>query len=132
MPKRIVLQTVALWRDGQRVVPPISKPFDFTKDELDTIIKLNPDAVGKIITAEEADSNLVTLTQAEIDANQQAAVDAAIAAFRKEQGIPDEPKKPDANTGNANKNATAGNKAVPDKKPATTGSDKNASSDDDI
>lgn len=131
MPKRIPLQTVVLWRDGAQVVPPLNRAFDFTKEELETLEKMNPAAIGKIVNSDGAD-NLVTKTQAEIDADRQKAVDDAIAAFKKEQGIKDEPPKDDTGAGNnsADKNAGKNDKADKGAKPGTTG--KNASADDDI
>lgn len=131
MPKRIPLQTVVLWRDGQQVVPPLSRAFDFTKEELETIEKLNPDAIGKIINADSSDE-LVTKTQAEIDADQQRAIDAAIAAFRKEHGIKDDATKADTGAGNTDgsKSAVAGSKS--DKSANAAKSDKNTAADDDI
>lgn len=48
MPKRIVVQTVVVHREGARVLPPIGQVFDFTAQELDYINKLNPSAVAKV------------------------------------------------------------------------------------
>jgi len=128
MPKRIAVQTVVLWREGQQVVPPVGKPFDFTKEELETIEKLNPDAVTKIVNADSNDT-LVTKTQAEIDAEKQDAIDAAIAAFKKEKGIKDEPKSDDTGAGSADANKAAGNKAD---KGANKPAGAKPSADDDI
>lgn len=79
MPKRIPLQTIILQRDGEKVVPQLNKPFDFTDAELASVTRLNPDAIGKIITADESGNTLVTKTQAEIDADIKAAVAEALA-----------------------------------------------------
>lgn len=48
MPKRITRSTVVLVRNGQRIMPPIGKIFDYTDKELAQINKLNPDSVSKI------------------------------------------------------------------------------------
>lgn len=132
MPIRKVVQTVALWREGKRVIPEVGKPFDFTKAELDQITGLNPDAVVKIDNGATSGSDqLVTKTQAELDAERDEAVAAAIAQFKKEQGITDAPAKNDTGAGGA----AADKGAKSDKndkgaKSATAG--KDAGSDDDI
>lgn len=131
MPIRKVVQTVALWREGKRVVPPVGQAFDFTKAELEQITKLNPDAIAKIDNGATGNDQLVTKTQAELDAERDEAVAAAIAQFKKEQGITDEPTQTNAGTGgtDAGKDAkSAKNDKVA--KSATAG--KDASADDDI
>lgn len=132
MPIRKVVQTVALWREGKRVVPPVGQAFDFTKAELEQITKLNPDAISKIDNGATGNDQLVTKTQAELDAERDEAVAAAIAQFKKEQGITDEPTQTNAGTGGASTEKNAGKNDKSDKgaKSATTG--KDASADDDI
>lgn len=49
MPQRIPMQTVIVRRNGKSVVPEIGKPFDFTPDELETINRVNPEAVRKLV-----------------------------------------------------------------------------------
>lgn len=135
MPKRIPLQTVVLWRDGQQVVPPINRAFDFTKEELETIEKLNPSAIGKIVNG-DANDTLVTKTQAEIDADQQKAIDDAIAAFKKEQGIKDDSTQSGTGAGSTgdSKASTAGTSKSDKGTGAKPGdkSGKQSDSDDDI
>lgn len=123
MPKRITLQTVVLWRDGKQVVPQINKPFDYTTDELANIEKLNPDAIGKIINSDGNDT-LVTKTQAEIDADTNAAVAAAIAAFKKEQGIKDGETQPA--TGDAKSTGKAADKSTAKSSDKAAGKDATA------
>jgi hypothetical protein len=130
MPKRIPLQTVVLWRDGEQVVPPLNRAFDFTKEELDTIEKLNPAAIGKIVNSDATDT-IVTKTQAEIDADTEKAVADAIAAFKKEQGIKDEPAKTDAGTSGATPDKNAKSDKT-DKGGKSAGAGKDAGADDDI
>lgn len=48
MPKRIVKDTVVLYRGGKQVVPEVGKEFDFTAEEVTSITKSNPKALGKI------------------------------------------------------------------------------------
>lgn len=131
MPKRIVLQTVVLWREGAQVVPPINRAFDFTAEELKTVESLNPAAIGKIVNG-DVTGELVTKTQAEIDADQQAAIDKAIAAFKKEQGITDAPKTDGTGAAGANdvKDPAGANKSDKNAKNTGAKSDKNANSDD--
>lgn len=47
MPKRKVLQTVIVHRDGQRIRPLVGAIFDFTADEVASINAINRDALGK-------------------------------------------------------------------------------------
>lgn len=54
MPKRIVKDTIVLYREGKQVVPEVGKLFDFTAEELSNINKANPAAVEHIITADAA------------------------------------------------------------------------------
>ena len=54
MPKRIVKDTIVLYRNGKQVVPEIGKEFDFTSDELKEINKLNKVAVEHIVTTDPA------------------------------------------------------------------------------
>lgn len=102
MPQRKVVQTVVLLRDGERIVPQVGKPFNFTAEELKRIEEVNPDAVAKIVDPGTDEGKLVTLTQAEIDQQKQQAIDDAIAKFKKEQGIKDDAENTD---GGADKNA---------------------------
>lgn len=54
MPKRIVKDTIVLYREGKQVVPEVGKLFDFTAEELSNINKANPAAVAHIITPDAA------------------------------------------------------------------------------
>lgn len=47
MPKRKVLQTVILHRATGRVVPTVGEIFDFTPEEVETLNRLNPEALGR-------------------------------------------------------------------------------------
>lgn len=132
MPIRNVVQTVALWRDGKRVVPEVGKAFDFTKEELDQITKLNPDAVAKIDNGSKGGEQILAKTQTEFDAEKDEAIAAAIAKFKKEQGIKDEPAKNDTGAGSTSADKNAGKTDKADKSAKSGTTDKNASADDDI
>ena len=54
MPIRIPMQTILVTRDGERVVPPIGKPFDFTAKEIEEINAVNPRAIRKPVQEVEA------------------------------------------------------------------------------
>lgn len=45
MPKMFVVSSVAIARDGKRILPPIGTVFNFSKDEIDAITKLAPRAI---------------------------------------------------------------------------------------
>lgn len=74
MPKRKVLQTVIVHRDGQRLRPSLGEIFDFTADELASINAINPDALGKPMMEVDVENE---------DARQKAAADAKAAADKK-------------------------------------------------
>lgn len=84
MPKRIVLQTVILTRKNgetganEKVKPAIGSEFNFTQAEIDQLTKLNPDAIGKIITKDggQSDVETITLTPAELEQQKQDALNA--------------------------------------------------------
>lgn len=56
MPKRIPMQTVIVQRDGKQVAPPIGKAFEFTREELDQIKAVAPDAIRHPVNEEEAEA----------------------------------------------------------------------------
>lgn len=65
MPKRKVLQTVILHRTTGRVTPSIGDIFDFTADEVETLNRLNPNALGRPV--QEVDmENEAALEQARL------------------------------------------------------------------
>ncbi|HGE7051787.1 TPA: hypothetical protein ACGCAJ_004705 [Serratia marcescens] len=72
MPKRKVVQTVVIYRDGQRLKPAIGTIFDFKQNELDDITSINPDAVTRPIVEVDVEN-----LQAQADAKAQAEKDAA-------------------------------------------------------
>lgn len=45
MAKRVPLQTIIVYRDGKQCVPRIGDPFDFTKEEIEQIKSVAPDAL---------------------------------------------------------------------------------------
>lgn len=53
---RVVAQSVTVVRDGERVTPPIGKPFPFTADELEFIDRANPAAVRKAVDESAPDT----------------------------------------------------------------------------
>lgn len=52
MPIRIVKQPLFFSRKGVRMNPPVGQPFDFTNDELNSIMALNPAAVDFLLTVD--------------------------------------------------------------------------------
>lgn len=56
MPKRKVVQTVIVFRDGQRIKPAIGEIFDFTQKELESINKMNPGALDRPIIEVDAEA----------------------------------------------------------------------------
>lgn len=49
MPKRKVIQTVILYRNGERVKPAIGSIFDFTADEVKQLGEIAPEALARPI-----------------------------------------------------------------------------------
>ena len=43
---RVPMQTVVVQRDGKMMSPPIGTPFQFSKDEIEQIDRMNPDALS--------------------------------------------------------------------------------------
>lgn len=74
MPKRKVLQTVIVHRDGQRIRPLVGAIFDFTADEVASINAINRDALGKPVMEVDVENE---------DARQKAEADAKAAADAK-------------------------------------------------
>lgn len=58
--KRVPLQSIVVQRDGKSFTPPIGQPFDFTKEEVDQIERMAPEAISTEavvdVTAVEAES----------------------------------------------------------------------------
>lgn len=67
MPQRKVVQTVIVFRDGQRIRPAIGEIFNFTQKELEAINSMNPGALDRPII--------------EVDAEEQAAKEQAAKAY---------------------------------------------------
>lgn len=117
MPKRTVLETIVLHRDGKRLVVSPQKPpvaFDFTADEVAQINKTNPHAFRKPI-----DESGSAIADTSGDAGKPAATDAgkvpaAPAAASNSSGV--NSASGAADLANANK--------APGDKPAGTSSDK--------
>ncbi|UYL83559.1 hypothetical protein [Salmonella phage ZCSE8] len=76
MPKRKVLQTVIVYRDGARIKPAIGEIFDFKQAELESINKINPEAIGRPVM--------------EVDVENQAAQEAAAQQAKAETSKKDE------------------------------------------
>lgn len=49
---RVCVQSVTVMRDGKPFSPAVGAPFDFTKDELADIERMNPDAITKQVTVD--------------------------------------------------------------------------------
>ena len=52
MPKRIVKKPVQVHRDGKLLFPAIGSTFDFTDEEVKSINKQNPKAIGYLPVSE--------------------------------------------------------------------------------
>lgn len=97
MPQRKVLQTVILHRESGRIVPTVGQIFDFTADELASINRLNPEALGRPVQ--------------EVDLENQAAQEAALqAAAKAEQDAIDAAAAEAAAKATANKGKNKGGK----------------------
>lgn len=55
MPQRKVVQTVIVFRDGQRIRPAIGEIFNFTQKELDAINSMNPGALDRPVIEVDAE-----------------------------------------------------------------------------
>ena len=59
---RVPQQSVVVVRKGEKVYPPIGKPFDFTQEEVEMIEASNPDALSSHVlvdlTAEPGSTEL--------------------------------------------------------------------------
>ena len=55
MPQRKVVQTVIVFRDGQRIRPAIGEIFNFTQKELEAINSMNPGALDRPIIEVDAE-----------------------------------------------------------------------------
>lgn len=58
MPQRKVVQTVIVFRDGQRIRPAIGEIFNFTQKELDSINSMNPGALDRPIIEVDAEDQV--------------------------------------------------------------------------
>lgn len=72
MPKRKVIQTVILYRNGERVKPAIGSIFDFTADEVAQLAQVAPEALARPIIEVDAE-NLEAQQKAEAEAAKQEA-----------------------------------------------------------
>ena len=73
MPKRKVVQTVIVFRDGQRIKPAIGEIFDFTQKELESINKMNPGALDRPVIEVDAEALDAAAAKAEAPAETKAA-----------------------------------------------------------
>ena len=55
MPQRKVVQTVIVFRDGQRIRPAIGEIFNFTQKELEAINRMNPGALDRPVIEVDAE-----------------------------------------------------------------------------
>lgn len=92
MPKRKVLQTVIVYRDGQRIKPTLGEIFDFQQSELDQINRLNPQALGRPVLEVDVENQAAIQKakedqqKAESEAQSQAKVDEKAQAGNKGKG----------------------------------------------
>lgn len=89
MPKRKVVQTVIVYRDGQRIRPAVGQIFDFQQSELDSIMAINPEALTRPIIEVDVEN-----LQAQKEAQEKADAEAKAAA---PAGKADKPGKADKN-----------------------------------
>ena len=68
MPQRKVVQTVIVFRDGQRIRPAIGEIFNFTQKELDAINSMNPGALDRPIIEVDAEEQAAKEQAAKADA----------------------------------------------------------------
>lgn len=68
MPQRKVVQTVIVFRDGQRIRPAIGEIFNFTQKELDAINRMNPGALDRPIIEVDAEDQAAKEQSAKADA----------------------------------------------------------------
>lgn len=86
MPQRKVLQTVILHRESGRIVPTVGQIFDFTADELASINRLNPEALGRPVQEVDLENQAAQEAAAKAKAEQDAADAAAAAKANKGKG----------------------------------------------
>ncbi len=55
MPERITLASIVVIRDGKRVRPELNKPFNYTKEEITSILEGHPAALRKPINESTKD-----------------------------------------------------------------------------
>lgn len=89
MPKRKVVQTVIVYRDGQRIRPAVGQIFDFQQSELDSIMAINPEALTRPIIEVDVEN-----LQAQKEAQEKADAEAKAAA---PAGKAEKPGKADKN-----------------------------------
>lgn len=68
MPQRKVVQTVIVFRDGQRIRPAIGEIFNFTQKELEAINSMNPGALDRPIIEVDAEEQAAKEQAAKADA----------------------------------------------------------------
>ena len=83
MPKRKVLQTVILHRTTGRVVPTVGEIFDFTPEEVETLNRLNPEALGRPVQEVDLENQAAQEAAQKAKAEQNAKDAAAAAAKEK-------------------------------------------------
>lgn len=93
MPKRKVAQAVIVYRDGQRLKPAIGEIFDFTDEEMQTINRINPEALTRPIIAVDVENEAA---QAEAKAAAEAEAKAAAEAKAKGGKAKSEAKNTDS------------------------------------
>jgi hypothetical protein len=89
MPKRKVVQTVIVYRDGQRIRPAVGEIFDFKQDELDNIMGINPEALTRPIIEVDVEN-----LQAQKEAQEKADAEAKAAAPAGKPGKAEKNAKP--------------------------------------
>lgn len=111
MPKRIVAQTVIIQREGVSVTPPIGATYDFSADEIKQIERLNPEALEKPVAKDgQPGTETLSLTQAQLDAQVTAGVEAQRAQMEKDIRAQLEQEAKDKDTSAKVATKKAGNK----------------------
>lgn len=52
--KRVPLQSITVMRDKKTFNPPIGEPFDFTDEEVEQVMAMNPDALSEVASVNVA------------------------------------------------------------------------------
>lgn len=63
--KRVPLQSITVVRDKKAFTPPIGEPFDFTNEEVEQVMAMNPDAISEVAEVNVAKAEKASKAKAE-------------------------------------------------------------------